>query len=69
MFESSIGIGPTGGYEKHRVTSEAYYNLNMLFYWELISDLDQECLYKVYSKEICCCNRIFENYKKATKSC
>ena len=37
-------IGPTGGYEKHRVTSEAeaYYNLNILFYQELISDLDQE---------------------------
>lgn len=65
------------GYEKERVTSEAYSNPNILFYWELISDLDQEKAVMLLQNVIdlwftvrgfAVANRIFEEYKNATKS-
>lgn len=65
------------GYEKEYVTSEAYSNPNILFYWELISDLEKEksmiLLQDVIElwftvRGFAVANRLFEEYKTASKS-
>ena len=65
------------GYEKEYVMSQAYCNPNILFYWELISDLEQEksmiLLHDVIElwftvRGFALTNRLFEEYKQASKS-
>ena len=65
------------GYKKEQVISEAYSNPNILFFWELISDLEQEksmiLLQDVIDlwftvRGFAVTNRLFEEYKKASKS-
>lgn len=64
------------GYEKEYVTSQAYSDPNILFYWELISDLKQEksmiLLHDVIElwftvRGFTLTNRLFEEYKLASK--
>ena len=65
------------GYEKEYVTSQAYCNPNILFYWELISDLEQEKSLVLLRDVIelwftvrgfALTNRLFEEYKQTSKS-
>ena len=65
------------GYEKEYVTSQTYINSNILFCWELISDLEQErsmeLLHDVIDlwftmRGFALANRLFEEYKQTSKS-
>lgn len=65
------------GYDKEYVLSETNSNPDILFYWDLISDLDQEKSMRLLQEAIelwftvrgfTVANRLFEEYKKASKT-